>query len=228
MAPDVRGGGLPGSLEAADQDLRELRRAGLIETTNVNVRGTYEFFVTSAGYARVEQIRGRVDPVTTAAQTALDYIRDANFDEARHPVAHNKFRVAVQYAHEDPCGHATRIGHDCREALQAFAKDLVQERNLRPEKDGTFAALEAVVKHHAVDLGSRKSELLEALNQLWRAASGLAQRPGARREQRRGPGCRRCTAGCLVRRPCDVRAGSNVAVSVIVVDNRLALVGTPA
>ena len=69
MAPYVRGGGLPGSLEAADQDLRELRRAGLIETTNVNVRGTYEFFVTSAGYARVEQIRGRVDPVTTAAQT---------------------------------------------------------------------------------------------------------------------------------------------------------------
>jgi hypothetical protein len=173
--PHVPGGGLPGSLEAADQDLRELRRAGLIEATNLNVRGTYEFFVTQAGYARVDRIRERVDPVTNAGQTALDYIQNVDF-EARHPLARNKFRVAVQYAYEDPCGHATRIGHDCREALQAFAEDLVQERNLRPEKSGTYAALEAVVKHHAADLGHRKLELLEALNQLWKAASGLAQR----------------------------------------------------
>jgi hypothetical protein len=60
--------------------------------------------------------------------------------------------------------------------LQAFAEDLVRERGLTAEKAGTFAAIEASINHHKQDLGSRKAQLLHALAQLWRAASGLAQR----------------------------------------------------
>src|SRR3954451_20923003 len=118
----VQGGGLPNRITVADQDLSELDDLGLIERRNFNLTGTYEFFITSAGYAHVQQVKGRVDPVTAAGQTALDYIESSDF-AARHPEAHAKFRVAAQYAAEDPQGHATRIGHDCREALQAFADD---------------------------------------------------------------------------------------------------------
>jgi hypothetical protein len=171
----VQGGGLAGEIEVADQDLSELDRAGMIEITNVNIRGTYEFFITSAGYAHVQQVKGRVDPVAAAGQTALDYIDSSDF-AARHPGASEKFRVAARYASEDPQAHATRIGHDCREALQAFADDLARVRDLKPERAGSYAAIDAAVAHHKADLGSRKTELLQALNQLWQAASGLAQR----------------------------------------------------
>jgi hypothetical protein len=171
----VQGAGLGGEIEVAPQDLSELDRSNLIKITNVNVRGTYEFFITSEGYDYVGRVKSRVDPVTAAGQIAVDYISSADFG-TRHPIAHEKFRVATRYASEDPLGHATRIGHDSREALQAFAEDLVSERGLTPEKAGTFAAIEATISHDKEDLGSRKAELLHALAQLWRAASGLAQR----------------------------------------------------
>ncbi len=171
----VLGGGLPEEIAVAEQDLKELDHAGMIDRSNFNVRGTYEFFITSAGYKHAQQVKGRVDPVAEAGQTALEYVDSSEFAD-RHPDAHQKFRVAARYASEDPVGHATRIGHDCREALQAFAADLVRERDLKPEKSGTFAAIEAAVEHSKNDLGARKSELLQALAQLWQAASGLAQR----------------------------------------------------
>jgi hypothetical protein len=171
----VQGAGLEGEVEVAPQDLSELDRSNLIKVTNVNVRGTYEFFITSDGYSHVERIKGRVDPIAAIGQTAVDYIDSADF-AVRHPVAHEKFRVATRYASEDPRGHATRIGHDCREALQAFAEDLVRDRALTPEKPGTFAAIGATITHHKTDLGERKAELLHGLAQLWQAANGLAQR----------------------------------------------------
>jgi hypothetical protein len=171
----VQGAGLEGEIEVAPQDLSELDRSNLIKITNVNVRGTYEFFITSEGYNHVQRTKDRVDPITTAGQTAVDHIDSADF-ATRHPTAREKFRVATRYASEDPQSHATRIGHDCREALQVFAEDLVRERGLTPEKTGTFAAIEAAINHHKEDLGSRKAELLHSLAQLWRAASGLAQR----------------------------------------------------
>ncbi|MBS1886807.1 MAG: hypothetical protein JSU06_06425 [Actinobacteria bacterium] len=171
----VQGAGIEGEIEVAPQDLSELDRSNLIKITNLNVRGTYEFFITSDGYSHVQRIKGRVDPITAIGQTAVDYIDSADF-ATRHPTAREKFRVATRYASEDPEGHATRIGHDCREALHAFAEDFVRERGLTPDKAGTFAAIDAAIDHHKEDLGSRKAELLHALAQLWRAASGLAQR----------------------------------------------------
>lgn len=55
--------------------------------TNLNMRGTYELFITRS----VQQVKGRVDPVAAAGQTALDYIDSADF-AARHPAAHEKLR----------------------------------------------------------------------------------------------------------------------------------------
>ena len=155
----VMGGGLPDEIEVADNDLSELDRADLIEIENVNIRGTYEFFITSAGNRYVQDVKDRVDPVAAGGQTAVEYIDSSEF-AARHPDSHQKFRVAARYAAEDPVGHATRIGHDCREALQAFADDLVRERDLDPEKGGTFSAIEAAVNQSSRDLGKRKTELL--------------------------------------------------------------------
>jgi hypothetical protein len=82
----VQGAGLEGELAVAPQDLSELDRSNLIKIMNVNVRGTYEFFITTEGYNHVQRIKNRINPITAAGKTAVDYIDSADF-ASRHPIA---------------------------------------------------------------------------------------------------------------------------------------------
>ena len=54
------------------------------------------------------------------------YIDEATFG-SRHPIAHQKWRTAFDLYELDPVLHATRIGHDTREAILEFANDLIRE-----------------------------------------------------------------------------------------------------
>jgi hypothetical protein len=77
-----------------------------------------------------------------------------------------------------PVENATRIGHDCREAMMAFASSLAEQHGVgldaRPEQ--TVRKISAVVDHHRLVHGDTTAAFLDALIVYWGTVSDLAQR----------------------------------------------------
>jgi len=130
---EVQEGGLDGVLEVAAPDLRELDDAGLIRRHTFNTRGTFQFDVTREGRECVDAIRQRGEPLERVETTVESYIEGAGF-RARHPDAYAKWRQAHDYLAADPVEHATRIGHDCREAIRDFAASLAAAHGVESSK----------------------------------------------------------------------------------------------
>jgi len=73
----------------------------------------------------------------------------------------------------------TTIGHKLREAMQAFASDLVSEHRLTdvdPDPSHARARLGAVIAVQRENLGEARRKILEALGDLWEATDTLVQR----------------------------------------------------
>lgn len=178
----VSGGGIEGQYEVADQDLRELCNYGLIQVDG-NMRGSYDFFITQHGFAYARDLRERGEPMGRVEESMQSYLESSEF-QARHAEAYAKWAQAAEFLAADPVENATRIGHDCREALQHFASSLVAQRGLEDPGQGTFASIGAVIEHSKGALGERTHDLLAALFELWKAATRIAQRQehGAQRQ----------------------------------------------
>jgi hypothetical protein len=91
-----------------------------------------------------------------------------------YPRAYEKWRDALDFFVVNPERHATRIGHDCREALAAFSDDLV-----RVHAPNTEARANETVKKIRASLDARQ-DLSDKVRELALAyvgtASDLAQR----------------------------------------------------
>ena len=61
------------------------------------------------------------------------YVEEDEF-RSRYPGAYEKWRDARDLYTVDPERHATRIGHDCREAMIAFAGELAERHSLQIEQ----------------------------------------------------------------------------------------------
>ncbi|HEX8074771.1 MAG TPA: hypothetical protein VF545_07300 [Thermoleophilaceae bacterium] len=178
----VSGGGIEGQYQVADQDLRELRNYGLIQVDG-NMRGSYDFFITQHGFAYAGDLRQRGEPLVRIEESVQGYLESSEF-KARHSEAYAKWERAAALLAADPVENATRIGHDCREALQHFASSLVAQHGLALPGKGTFDSIGAVIEHSKSALGKRTHDLLAALLGLWKAATRVAQRQehGSQRE----------------------------------------------
>jgi Phage integrase family len=110
-----------------------------------------------------------------------EYLDDETF-QLRYPVAYDQWESALDLFNANPERHATRIGHDCREAMSSFMSAKVALHGIEPSGDGTFARLDDLVES-AVP-GKAASKQLKALKEYWNAISGLAQRQehGGKRE----------------------------------------------
>jgi hypothetical protein len=105
----------------------------------------------------------------------------AHIDEAafgsRYPVAYEKWRDAIDLYELGPERHATRIGHDCREAISAFASDLIRLHGVEDvdPSAGTQTKVRAVFAAQA-DGSETVRDYADRLVAFWRAVSDLAQR----------------------------------------------------
>jgi hypothetical protein len=113
----------------------------------------------------------------------------AHIDEAtfstRYPVAYEKWRSAFDLYELAPVQQATRIGHDCREAILEFANDLIHLHGVEVDPTaGTQTKVRAVFDAQSA-LGTTARAYLDRLVSYWRAVSDLAQRQehAASREQ---------------------------------------------
>jgi hypothetical protein len=104
----------------------------------------------------------------------------------RYEAAYAKWADADALFQLDPVRHATRIGHDCREALDLFAEQLLRLHGLPMTKgSGTVDKLRTVAA--AVVPSDTVREFLDALILYWRRVSDLSQRQehGAKLERER-------------------------------------------
>jgi hypothetical protein len=171
----LSGPGLGGNKGVPPQDLLELDEAGFLTYTERRNHGTGDFFVNTRGEEHAREVRSRGEPLMRVEEEVERYMKPEGF-RRRHADAYAKWRQAAEYAADDPVEHASRIGHDCREALIAFATSFADVHQVTPEGKGTYRAIEAVIDAHEDDLGERTAALLRSLFELWKAASGLAQR----------------------------------------------------
>jgi hypothetical protein len=168
-------GGLTEQYQVAEHDLDELARYGLIEITDMNVSGTFRFYITQHGYAYADEVQQQGEPLERMAEDVQTYLDSDDF-RTRHSAAYAKWKQAADYLATDPTEHATRIGHDCREALSVFASRLLAQHEVTNPGEGTHAAIRTVIDARRDMLGKRTQALLASLLDLWRAASGIAQR----------------------------------------------------
>jgi hypothetical protein len=105
----------------------------------------------------------------------------AHIDEAafasRYPVAYEKWRDAFDLYELDAERHATRIGHDCRDAINAFAADLVRlhDLDIEPAVSTTKKTVREAFAAHA-DGSKRVRTFVDALLACWEALIGLVMR----------------------------------------------------
>lgn len=122
---------------------------------------------------------GRAHRAVTARHLQLvfaPYLDEEDFG-FRYPTAHALWSNAADLLSRDPELHATRIGHDCREALVAFAAELIAQQGVRCEaipRAHTVARVRAVLDAQVSSEAVRAQ--LEALLSYWGTVSDLPQR----------------------------------------------------
>jgi hypothetical protein len=105
----------------------------------------------------------------------------AHIDEAafasRYPVAYEKWRSAFDLYELAPVLHATRIGHDCRDAVNSFAADLrrIHDLDIEPAVSTTKKAVREAFAAHP-DGSKRVRSFLDSLLAYWEALIGLVMR----------------------------------------------------
>jgi hypothetical protein len=87
-------------------------------------------------------------------------------------------KSAARLAAEDPVGNATKIGHDCREAMQFFATSMLAKAGVHSDDppDKTVSRIRAVVDSRRSGLGEKEAAFLDALLSSWGTVIDLAQR----------------------------------------------------
>jgi len=147
-------------------------------------------------------------PPSLIESRIVSYLDQPGFN-ARHEQASEKWQGALALYQVDPRKHATRIGHDCREAMIEFVTSLGRHRKTelpgRPEQ--TVQRLKAIIA--ATTMSPAVADNAEALL-LVRFSRGPCPASGARRITRgRGSNPRRRSAVDLQPDVRDARTGSH-------------------
>ena len=106
-----------------------------------------------------------------------DHMRRGSFPK-RYPLALEKWLGAQALYEDDPIEHASRIGHDCREAMILFADELLAALNLVPASGptNTIDRLRQALDSQKDRLGDTVTAFLEGLLNYWGTVWDLAQR----------------------------------------------------
>jgi hypothetical protein len=105
------------------------------------------------------------------------YVNDDAF-RRRYPDAYERWRDAYDLYMVNPERHASRIGHDCREAMMLFASDFAARHGVQLELAPSYTKIRvrAVLDGMTELLGDSVSDFARALLSYWSSVSDLAQR----------------------------------------------------
>jgi hypothetical protein len=158
-------------------DLRELAHWGLLRI-NYTSQGNEQFDVTGNGrqyYAWMKQQEG--EPVEQVEAEVRRFLQAENFRHL-HGRAYERWAEAEAALWEaETTPQFTDLGHACREAIQLFVTDLVEQHqppDVNPDLQKTVDRLRAVMG--TVDLSDAVDEFAAALLAYFGTVSDLVQR----------------------------------------------------
>jgi hypothetical protein len=119
------------------------------------------------GLAEVQRVEGQIEA----------YVDDHEF-RSRFPSAYEKWHAAYDLFLLNPQLHASRIGHDCREALIEFASQLARDREVETDlpPGNTVDRIRAALDLRRAGISEKVGAFLDALLAYWGTVSDLAQR----------------------------------------------------
>lgn len=177
-------------IEVITQDLDILARNGLLDLS-VNSSGNREYWITPLGYRYYEHLKTRdAEPIEQVEREIRRLVESTGFAD-RYPESQARWLAAARALWTaDSAKEASTVGHLCREAMQAFATELiahyeVEDADSNPAHD--VARVRAVLTTVGARLSSAERGLLDALLAYWGSVSDLVQRQehGAQRERER-------------------------------------------
>jgi hypothetical protein len=178
---------LPGNLRVYPADLAALRNERLVAASSPQSR--HEIDVTPRGFAYYRELKQRSASSLNQIDIEIREYLDTDLFQQRYPEAYRKWAEAAERLWaSDSERELTRIGHDCREALQAFVTTHVerfQPSDVDPDKQHDRARFKAVLDQRREHLGETERLFLDALYAYWGTLSALVQRQehGAQRDK---------------------------------------------
>lgn len=179
---------LPRDLDPYPGDWNALIREGLLAQSQPDDADLFD--ITTRGFAYYQELKKRSASPMVQVETEIRQYLDADRFRQRYPEAYRKWAEAAERLWvSDSEREFTRIGHDCREALQIFVTTLVDRfrpTDVDPNKQHDRARLKAVLEQQKQHLSETEHEFLDALYNYWGALSGgLVQRQehGGQREK---------------------------------------------
>lgn len=173
----VQGAGV--SISVAAGDIEALQAVGLLRVLSYGDHGSSTFLVAPDGFAFYElQIIEAGEPVQQVEEHLRSYIESERL-RARHPESYRLWADAAQRLWGAESQDAlTALGHTLREAMQAFATELVEASGVdaNPDATKTLDRLSAVVEAKRAQTGETVAGLLDASFAYWRALNGTIQR----------------------------------------------------
>jgi len=166
-------------------DLETLADSGLLRRY-VNSSGDPLYDITPQGRRYYAEMKRRDRAATAGIEQEIRSFLDADAFSRAFPDAYQRWREAEEALWgADDVGQMTRIGHTCREALQAFASALAERSRVRDvpsDPARTVDRIRAVLNTPA--LGDAHRAMLQALLAYWGTVSDLVQRQehGAQKE----------------------------------------------
>ena len=173
--------------EVITQDLDILYRNDLLDMS-INKSGNREYWLTPLGFRYYQFLKTREgSPIEQIGREVRSLIESEGF-ATRYPEANARWLAADQLLwRADSDKDATTIGHLCREAMQAFATELLGRFDIEDADQDpahVVARIRAVLEKAGSGLGATEGQLLEAILNYWGAVTDITQRQehGAQRE----------------------------------------------
>ena len=163
---------------ASQDDIDHLVRCRLLASSSDSAILT--FVLTPEALVYFEKLKEEMgQPVEQIEGTVHAYLDTAEF-QRRHSGAYKKWAEAESLLWSgDSERQFTTIGHLCREAIQIFATELVDQfkpSDVEADPARTKNRVRAVLDLHKDKLGNREKLFLDSLIAYWSASSDLIQR----------------------------------------------------
>lgn len=178
-----------GDYATNDREVQGLRSEGFLTRVNPGASSPNYVLRNEAlvAYQAIKEAEG--EPVEATEDEVHRFIEAGRLAE-RYPEAHSKWKSAAKVLWSPEAeDHLTKIGHDCREAMQAFATALVDEFkpddvDTDPKKTKSRVRAVLLSLQQEDDIGKTKRRYLEGLLGWWDKLNDLVQRQehGAQRE----------------------------------------------